>query len=1030
MLLSAGVTVFASSLGPGLLAQEAPDVPAPLPTGAPLADPVVDAPAELRAGRATAWQEGATRVLLLEDAVTFRVGSYGFRADRAVIRVDQERLPGQTVTHLAAYLDNARPLFGTGRVSAEATRLLVTASTRGDVQLQADAFQPVASSPADQLVRDAAARIARYRAGVNRETLAGPTEPLFPAGVDDVREARRAAIAQQQLADAVDRLPTAAPRRRPADAPDGAPTTPPPEGTTFEPTTEAAAPSTVLPTEGSVYVSADRVVGSTQDNNLMLVGNASVVYQGHGNNPLNLALKAEKVVVFLMPSEDSDAAVAGPAELQATNIQGVYLEDNVVITDGSFTVRAPRMYFDLEQNKAVLLDAVMYTYDVTRNVPLYMRADMVKQTSATSFEAKNALLTTSEFAEPHFAIAADTVTLERNTAGAGAEAVESFTAKSNVVKWGALPVFWWPYLAGQNRDIPLRELTVGVNSDTGLEVQTMWDVFALAGQTRPEGVDALARVDYLGDHGPALGAIVEYERPDYFGEFNGYWLLHDNGEDELANRNDVEHDGDMRGIAHWQHRHELQNSLELTLETSYVSDETLLEEFFEDRLFESREYETSAQLKQQEDDWAWTLLAKYNINDFTPLLTTLQTPGYTVDKLPEASYYRVGTSLWDDRLTYFSESRAGMVRIRPGEDSPSDRGFTDAQSLALFGIPAATDFEDGFDAAGYPLDWVGRFDTRHELNLPLEAGIFDVTPYVTGRFTGYDDDFEELTGEEEQIRLWGQVGTRIGTEFVNSWNNVESRILDVHRLRHVIEPSVDVFAMASTHEENELPVFDQDVENIDDGAGVQFGLVNTLQTQRGGPGRWRNVDWIRLETDLVLRENDDDPFATDEGELPRFFDYRPEFASGGDHFYTELLWAVSDTFGVTGELTHSFETDDVVQWRLGASMQHSSDFATFADYEEIEPLDLRMFRYGFSYQLTTKYRFAMSHTLDFGGTGARELSAALERRLPRWRLSVVGGWDEADDETTVGIVLMPEGFDVGAPRIPLDRFLGAGGGDD
>ena len=53
-----------------------------------------------------------------------------------------------------------------------------------------------------------------------------------------------------------------------------------------------------------------------------------------------------------------------------------------------------------------LLEAVIYSFDATRKLPLYMRAGAVRQTSAHSFDAQDVLLTTSEFAEPHFAIGA------------------------------------------------------------------------------------------------------------------------------------------------------------------------------------------------------------------------------------------------------------------------------------------------------------------------------------------------------------------------------------------------------------------------------------------------------------------------------------------------------------------------------------------------------------------------------------------------------------------------------------------------
>lgn len=1029
------LTLLTVSLAaPALWGQES-RVPEPLPADAPLGDPVVDADATFHADRVTAWQEGGARVLLLDGDAWFKVGAYGFRADRMVARLEPRRRPGERITHLAIYLDNARSLTGGGRVTAEAPRLLVTAATRGEVMVEADAFHRREAAPDDALVRAAAARVARYRQSLRQASaFDAEPQPLYGPEVDEVREARRTEIARQQLAHAVRQLPTA------ADA-EPTPGQPALADGDIEPQPDAATPpgGTVLPTRGAVHIAADQLAGSTRDNTLMLIGDARVMYQSYTGSDRNVALKAEKIVVFLSdePEEDTaeaDAASAAPppapetpapgANLRAGDIEGVYLEDNVVVTDGLFTVRAPRMYFDLQQNKAVLLDAVMYTYDVRRKVPLYVRAEMVKQTSATSFEAKNALLTTSEFAEPHVAIAADRLTLNRQPEGT---AVDSFTASHNTIEVRGVPVFYWPYLAGINRDPPLKRISGGYSSKDGLELETWWDIFALAGQTPPDGVDALWRLDYMGDHGPATGLVADYQRAQMFGRLNSYLVLNDNGVDDIGGRRDVEHDGDTRGLFHWQHRQYLPNDLELSLETAYLSDETFLEEFFDaDDFYESKEYETSAYLKKQEDDWAATFLAKYNINDFTPLTTTLQTPGYTVDKLPELEYYRIGTSFWDDRLTYFSETRGGLLRIRPGEDAPEDRGFADPVALELFGLTAATTFEDAFDAAGYPVnDTVARLDSRHEINAPMQVGIFGVTPYAVGRFTGYSEDFEEYAGEDEQLRLWGQVGTRAATRFVNTYERFESRLLDVHRLRHVIEPHANVFAAAANLGEDELPVFDYGVENIDDGAGVLFGLTNRLQTQRGGEGRWRSVDWIVVKTDLVLREDDDDPFATDEGEIARFFDYRPEYATGGDHFYTELLWLVTDTFGVTGELTHSFDTDQIVQWRLGGSIQHTPHLFTYAEYESYEELDLRLLRYGFTYQLTTKYRVGIQHRLDLGGSGAERVSAMLERKLPRWRVRLSGSYNESHDETTVGLILIPEGFGLTSPRIPLNDVLGA-----
>ena len=58
---------------------------------------------------------------------------------------------------------------------------------------------------------------------------------------------------------------------------------------------------------------------------------------------------------------------------------------------------------------------------------------------------------------------------------------------------------------------------------------------------------------------------------------------------------------------------------------------------------------------------------------------------------------------------------------------------------------------------------------------------------------------------------------------------------------------------------------------IIEGYTVRLGLRNTLQTQRGGEGRWRSVDWVTLDTDLVFRGQDADIDTL----IPRYYGYRP-----------------------------------------------------------------------------------------------------------------------------------------------------------
>jgi hypothetical protein len=92
---------------------------------------------------------------------------------------------------------------------------------------------------------------------------------------------------------------------------------------------------------------------------------------------------------------------------------GPLIEGDVVASDGRYTLRGPRIYYDLQANRALVIDAVFWTYDEQRRLPLYVRADSIRQRSAGEFFAENARLSTTAFFEPDFTIGASTVTISR-----------------------------------------------------------------------------------------------------------------------------------------------------------------------------------------------------------------------------------------------------------------------------------------------------------------------------------------------------------------------------------------------------------------------------------------------------------------------------------------------------------------------------------------------------------------------------------------------------------------------------------------
>ena len=347
------------------------------------------------------------------------------------------------------------------------------------------------------------------------------------------------------------------------------------------------------------------------------------------------------------------------------------------------------------------------------------------------------------------------------------------------------------------------------------------------------------------------------------------------------------------------------------------------------------------------------------------------------------------------------------LRVRAGDDEPGDRGFTAMQSMLLFGVGPTTQFDAALRAAGVETDYITRFDSRQELQMPMRVSIFDVVPFIAGRVTAWSDETLNTPGKDSDgVRLWGSGGVRIHTEFSKTYDHVSSKVFDLHRLRHIIEPTIEVSYSSSSVARDDLFVIENDVEGINQGLMTRFALRNTWQTQRGGPGRWRTVDWLTVDTDLVLMNEEEGH----KDQVPHYFGYRPENSRGDDHFYTRVLWMISDTLGMVAEVTEDLEENETSQWRIGATLQHTPALALYVDYVSIHEYNNKDINWGFEYQLTSKYRVLFNHRTNLERTDDRSMELSLVRQLPRWKLVVLAELDELDDEQIFGIVLIPDGL--------------------
>lgn len=995
------------------------------------------------------WEEGAsatgTQRIHLEGDARVDLGQYQFTASQAVVWIEQIDDAAQPVGtpgadsaetgeepkktyQIAVYFDRVSDPgapSGEGGLSQAGDRLLVTGVIQGSISLRSDVVRPF--RPAAPFLSEAEARLGRFLAaasGAPEEEGPSPDRPLseFEGGA-----ARRVYV------------------RDPIDPGVSRPYSP---GSRFAPDSFEPSESIALPARQPAPIFASRgiiTVAFSQrlpDQSINYIPYSDTEYVAVFDSPVvmvysdrrsgrTLQVSAQRAAVFTPPLTGPDAPVGG-VQSEASKVNGVYLEGDVVATDGQYTLRGDRIYYDVVGNKATILNAVFWTYDEKRGLPLYLRAKSIKQLSDKQWTANDAKLATTSFFEPHFSLGLTSVTVtnvERSSTPNADGSVQAqnqtlVDAKGITLRAGGIPFFWLPRFAGDVQHFPLRSIRVDSSSGSGAGIKTTWDIYSLLGLDRPENLEANLLIDGYFDRGAALGTDLGWRSASAQGDLLAYTLLSDNGTDHLSSGARVDQDGDTRGLIIGEHRWTIDDTWTLFLEGSYVSDETFVDAFFRPLGQSRREFANSAYIQAIDGATAFSAEVRGQLNDFTPNQYLLESLGYNTEKLPEASYSRLNDDLLSGLapglLTYQSEYRLSRLQLNFTEPTARELGFTnDARAREAFGLLPDESLGDRLRARGLTEDAVLRFDTRHELSSPLKAGPVNITPFTTLRVTGYDRDFSDYSPDsDEQIRLWGGAGVRTGTEIVRVDNSVNSRFFDLHRIRHIIQPTLTLWTSGTNLDQNDLPVYDDDVESLASGSVFKAGVKQTWQTQRGGPGRYRSVDFITLNTEIVESSND----ADRESPIGRFFDYRPEYSLLGDYATVDAVIQLSDSVAVTANTIYDFEINQPARTSAGGTIQHSRDFSTFAEMRYLNARDVTLVDFGANYKITPKYSVSGYVTFDTDESDVQSVATTIRRRFPVATLGVTLRYNNISSESSVGVVFEPNGKDDRAAE--LRRRLG------
>ncbi len=663
--------------------------------------------------------------------------------------------------------------------------------------------------------------------------------------------------------------------------------------------------------------------------------------------------------------------------LGEVEVEGAYLEGDVVMSQGAHMIRASRLYYDFLDDRAVILDAVVRSLLLDRNIPLYIRAAQIRQLSRTRYSADDAIVTTSEFHTPHYHIGARRVELSNltppDTIGAASGIrTGSFRIRHATLNLGGHPVAYWPFLQGNvdTSETALKSARTGYSDDFGVELETNWDLFNLLGYRTPEGFDSTLSLDYFSQRGPAAGVDLEYHRDKYFGLMRSY-LMGDDGSDFLGDDRETPSQHDIRGRFLLRHRQYLQDDWQVSLELSFLSDRSFLEEFFEPEFDNDKDQETLLYLKKQRDNWAFTALLQARIMGF---LTQ-------TERLPDFGFFVVGQPL-GDRVVWHSENRAGLVRLRTDDDT------------SLNDILTGNVIPDS--------GTVVRADSRHELEVPVDVGPLRLVPFASIRGTVWDD-----TPEEGGVgRVFGTYGVRGSTYLWKLYPDSRSSLLDIDGIRHLIKPYFTAWMADTNHDSDELYEFDQTVEQIDEVDGVAVGVRQRWQTRRAEGEKRAIVDVLTHDLEAVAFNDADSRYITN-----GFASYsRPENSITRNYLNSSVIWRINDRTAILNETNYNLNDGQVDILNVSVAVERSPRLSYLVGYRLIDETQSDLLGFDMNYRLSEKHTLAFREQFDLDAGQTLDFTVALVRKFPRWFGAISFALDEAEDDFGVSMSIWPEGL--------------------
>jgi LPS-assembly protein len=467
--------------------------------------------------------------------------------------------------------------------------------------------------------------------------------------------------------------------------------------------------------------------------------------------------------------------------------------------------------------------------------------------------ATNAIISTDDYQKPIFTIHAKTITI------APMDYIEAHEA---TLYLGKIPFFYYPYYKRSLKKHPNNwEFAPGYRSIFGPYLLSAYNWYG----------NGLLDGTIHGDERERRGLAGGPDFALHLGQWGEaafrYYYAHD--QDPQADGIAAPHLGENRQRGQFFYEDYAITNFSAKVVANYQSDPLVIRDFYLSEYNKNVEPASFVEANKLWNNWVLDGEVQPRLVNFFE----------TVERLPDLKLTGLRQQVGDTPIFYESETSVGYFR-RAFSETNGPIPYTN-YSLLPGGLGYSV-FEGAVGGANSYS--AARADTFHQFVLPESFfGWLNVAPRIGGRATYYSDVEGAAIHTNEQGRGIFNTGVDINFKASRVFPDVESDWLDVHALRHIIEPEFDYVYIptASSH----VPLFDyqapsltlqpidfpdyNSIDSIQSENVLRLMLRNKLQTKRRD-GIEDLLDWA-VYTDWNLNHGTNRAFADVYSEL----DMRP-----------------------------------------------------------------------------------------------------------------------------------------------------------